>query len=173
MAEKNPNLLGQIAIREGFIKPKQLEDCLLQQHRAGKPMSLGELLVWERYITRDQLDDLLHIQATHFARVPLDVHPGGLLGQLSVELGYVTKDQLNDALREQQESGKKQGLGLFLLRKGYITAEQLLTLLRRQNRLIVKCPGCPLFYDLTDVKEGRSIKCFECQSEVKAPATTT
>ena len=169
MATANPNLLGQIAIREGYLKPKQLEDCLFQQHLAGKPTPLGELLIWGKYVTPEQLDELLHLQAAYFKKVAVDSQHSGLLGQMAVDLGYLSREHLHDALREQQETPDKQGLGHLLLRKGFINAEQLLDLLRQQKRVIVKCPGCEIFYDMTSLDEGGQVLCSECGKSVTSP----
>ena len=169
MATANPNLLGQLAIREGYLKEKQLEDCLLQQHLSGKSTPLGELLIWGRFVTPEQLDELLLLQAAYFNKVAVDSQHGGLLGQMAVDLGYASREQLHNTLREQQESQEKQGLGHLLLRKGFINAEQLLDLLRRQDRIIVKCPGCEIYYDMTSLDEGKQVVCSECGKSVTSP----
>jgi type IV pilus assembly protein PilB len=82
---------------------------------------LGELLLEDAHITREQLEEALRIQSTQESYVPL--------GQILVNRGYLTRAKLTELLRRHRKSAR---LGELLVRAGHITAEQLDTALAKQ-----------------------------------------
>ena len=136
-ASENPHLLGQIAIQEGFLQKKQLEECLDRQAKSDVDKPIGSLLVEAGFLTKDQLSQALGIQETRFEKLSADPSRGGLFGQIAVRLGYVTRPQIHEALREQQAVGRGESsllLGQILLRKKHLTPDQFLEILRRQKK---------------------------------------
>ncbi|MBI3099336.1 MAG: hypothetical protein HYY93_14015 [Planctomycetes bacterium] len=58
----NPESLGRSALRNGFITPGQLSECLQlleAARRQGRPVRLGQILVERGYLTPTQIQDLL------------------------------------------------------------------------------------------------------------------
>ena len=166
---QNPHLIGQIALEEGFITPGQLETAIAKQAAQSPPPPLGRLLLESGAITEDRLAKVVRIQETRFDRLAAEPARGGLFGQLAVRLGYLKVEQLHDALREQQASGRTGSsllLGQLLLRRKAINAEQYLEILRRQDREVVRCPGCGAFYDLTGTRATEAFLCTACEGVV-------
>jgi hypothetical protein len=58
--------IGEIAVERGLINSSELKKALKGQgffHQAGRSLRLGELLVSQKFISREQLADLLEDQA--------------------------------------------------------------------------------------------------------------
>lgn len=161
-ASRNPNLIGQIALQEGYITPQQLEECLAMP--ASQP--LGARLIAKGYLTQEKLDELVRIQTAVFNTITADPLRGGLFGQIAVRQGYVTQERLNEALREQSYKGSSLRLGQILLRMKALTTEQFLDVLRRQRKEVVKCPGCDTFYDAAEHPETDRFVCSTCNTVV-------
>jgi len=135
--QDNPHLLGQIAIKEGFLQSAQLQECLARQAQGSVERPLGWYLVEAGHMNNDQLAQALRIQESRFETLSADPSRGGLFGQIAVRLGYVTRPQIYEALREQQAVGRGESsllLGQILLRKKHLTADQFLEILRRQKK---------------------------------------
>lgn len=164
---RNPHLVGQIAVAEGLITPERLEECIQSQtHTPGAPSrALGEILVQRGYITLEQLDWVIGIQRARFQRISADPARGGLFGQIALKLDYITSDQLNECLREQEVGGGSPPLiGEILMRKGYLPPERFQEVLQRQNKDVAKCPKCGVFYDVRGRYEGNKFVCSKCNT---------
>jgi type IV pilus assembly protein PilB len=85
--------------------------------------SLGELLVEEKLVTREQLDEALRVQSTLRTYIPV--------GQILMMRGWLTRAQLTGLLRRHR---KRARLGELLVKSGHITPEQLQTALARQQQ---------------------------------------
>jgi len=89
--------LGAILIRHGLINDKELSAILkFQKNQVSRPSGfqpfrLGEILVSNQYITRDQLEDALRKQRLSHKKI----------GEVLVEAGYLTKKQVSSGLRIQ------------------------------------------------------------------------
>ena len=60
---KEAFLFGRLAVREGMATQDQLNACLRLQGRAGEKRSLGEIMVAERVLSKDQVKNLLARQS--------------------------------------------------------------------------------------------------------------
>jgi hypothetical protein len=164
---RNPHLVGQIAVAEGLITAETLEECIQLQSSEASRSALGEILVRKGHLTLEQLDWVLSIQRTRFQRISSDPARGGLFGQIALRLDYITSDQLNECLRAQQEaqeSGSSLLLGQILIRKDYLSSEQFLEVLHRQNKEVARCPACGVFYDVHNRYGGAKFVCSKCNS---------
>jgi Type II secretion system (T2SS), protein E, N-terminal domain len=88
---------------------------------AGHGRRLGELLIEEKLVTREQLDEALRVQSTLTSYIPL--------GQVLMMRGCVTRAQLTALLRRYS---KRARLGELLVRAKRVTPEQLQNALARQ-----------------------------------------
>lgn len=166
MAPSNPNLIGQIALQEGYITAEQLEACLRAQD--GKP--LGTVLVERGALSQEKLDEIIRIQQSVFQAISADPLRGGLFGQIARRLGYVNEGQLSEALREQERDGRQGSalrLGQILMKMKVLEPEQFLDVLRRQQKEVVRCPRCEAFYD---APAADRLVCPACQTVVHKPA---
>lgn len=68
MPTKEDLLLGQIAIRLGFITPAQLDECLRIQQESRPQPPLGAVLINRHYIDHVQLERLLSEQRSEISR---------------------------------------------------------------------------------------------------------
>ena len=84
---------------------------------------LGELLVEEKLITREQLDEALRVQGTLRTYIPL--------GQVLLMRGCLTRSQLTSLMRRHR---KRARLGELLVSAKRLTPEQLEIALTRQQR---------------------------------------
>jgi predicted RNA-binding Zn-ribbon protein involved in translation (DUF1610 family) len=164
---RNPHLVGQIAVAEGLITPEKLEECIQSQPlTSGAPSQvLGEILVQKGYLSLVQLEWVIGIQRARFQRISADPARGGLFGQIAVKLDYITPDQLNDVLRQQQIDGASAPMiGEILLRKKYLTDVQFQEVLHRQNKEVARCPKCGVYYDVHGRHEGNKFVCSKCST---------
>jgi len=164
---RNPHLVGQIAVTEGLLTPEKLEECIQSQIQPpGAPSrALGEILVQRGYLTLEQLDWVIGIQRARFHRLSADPARGGLFGQIALKLDYVTPDQLNECLREQEGGGGSPPMiGEILLRKNYLNSAQFQEVLHRQNKEVAQCPKCGVFYDVHGRYPGNKFVCSKCNT---------
>jgi tetratricopeptide (TPR) repeat protein/tRNA A-37 threonylcarbamoyl transferase component Bud32 len=178
-------LFGTIAVREGYVSPAQIEECVKIQHERGGSKNpaakLGLLLVERGYMSNEQVASILDIQKRQVKAIDADPHRGGLFGQLCLDLGFIVPDRLDECLKEQEALAKKGQpamLGQIMLRKGYIHTDQFLRVLKIQRRRVMRCPGCDTFYNIEDQEEGAKFICRRCgtivtvQSPEQRPAGT-
>ncbi|MVB09928.1 Glycosyltransferase like family 2 [Caprobacter fermentans] len=118
LQKRDGGLLGDCLIRYGYLTAYQLSDFIYQNQFS----RLGELLIQDRKITRDQLEKALDYQKQN----------GGRIGSICVHLGLLSQDSLEQTL--QKHSRDKGRLGDILLRDGILTQEQLNNALNMQRR---------------------------------------
>jgi hypothetical protein len=162
---RNPHLVGQIAVAEGLLTQQRLDECIQEQVPGAPTRALGEILVQKGYITLEQLDWVIAIQRTRFHRISSDPARGGLFGQIALKLDYITAEQLNEVLREQEVGGgSPPRVGEILLRKKYLTNEQFQEVLHRQQKDVTQCPKCGVYYDVHGRYEGNTFVCSKCNT---------
>lgn len=164
---RNPHLVGRIALAEGLITQERLEECIQSQAQTPRAPSraLGEILVQRGYLTLEQLDWVISIQRARFQRISADPARGGLFGQIALRLDYITPNQLNEGLREQEVGGGSPPMiGELLLRKKFLTIGQFQDVLQRQNKEVTQCPKCGVYYDVHDRYEGNKFVCSKCNT---------
>lgn len=166
---RNPHLVGQIAVAEGLLTPERLEECIRHQTPAtGSPSrALGEVLVQKGYLSLEQLDWVIGIQRARFQRISADPARGGLFGQIALKLEYITTDELNECLRAQEGGGESAPkIGELLLRKRYLTPDQFQEVLHRQHKDVAQCPKCGSHYDVHGRYAGRRFVCSKCNAVI-------
>ncbi len=126
-------LLGQLAIRRGFVTPGELEECLDLQEQVydlGLSENLGSILVKKGLVTAPQRDALLRLQDRVLGR-----REEALYGRLAVSNGFVAPVQLAEALRGQRGPDRGRRIGSILLRRGALTERQHHAILAAQGRI--------------------------------------
>lgn len=112
--------LGELLIKEGLLKEKDIEDALSvqRQEAAMSTHPLGEILVEFGMLAKSDLEHLLN-------------HPSlrQHIGSLAVERGFLNKHQLEECLKKQAPD---QLLGNVLIKEGFLTPEDLQKLLKEQ-----------------------------------------
>lgn len=162
---RNPHLVGQIAIAEGLITPAQLDECIGTQTTQAQTRAIGELLVQKGYLTLEQLDWVIGIQRARFQRISADPARGGLFGQIALKLEVITPEQLSECLRSQElGGGSPPKIGEILVAKKYLTEAQFQEVLQRQSRDVVQCPKCGVYYDVHGRYEGNKFVCSKCST---------
>lgn len=114
-------------------------DGALETQRSHPDMPLGQILVDAGLLSRERLQLLL---AQHGKRLPI--------GDMLLGADYVTRDQLDDALRQQARLGGR--LGEILISKGFLTQQELCEVLTEQFNL----PFLPV-RDFAPADELRSV----------------
>jgi len=164
---RNPHLIGQIAIAEGLITPEQLEECIGSQIPGVPGLALGEILVQKGYLSPEQLDRVIGIQRARFQRISADPGRGGLFGQIALRLGYITPEQLSECLREQVAGGASAPrIGEILLQKNYLSSVRFREVLHRQNREVAQCPKCGASYDVHGRYDSTTFVCSKCSTVI-------
>jgi len=138
MGAANVHLLGQIAVKEGFVTPSQLEECVKLQ-AGGQKKPLGAILVEKGYLTPVKLSEIAELQHVRFEVLGADPVRGGLFGQLALRRGYITASQLAECLRQQEalaQGGSSLQLGQILIRKEYLSSARFLEILRLQKKVL-------------------------------------
>ena len=68
MPTRDEQLLGEIAVREGFLSRSQINNCIQIQQQSEVYKPLGALLVQEGYLHPGQLHAVLEVQADRYVR---------------------------------------------------------------------------------------------------------
>ena len=88
--------LGQLAVKEGFLEPKQLFKILTAQRKQGVGGgNLGAVAVQLGFMTPEKMEELVKIQ----------MEANELLGDILVAQGSLTRSQLLQALKEFRSVG--------------------------------------------------------------------
>jgi type IV pilus assembly protein PilB len=104
--------LGDLLVAEGLATQAEIQNALRVQSQSKRYMLLGEILVAQKVITRNQL---LSVLDRHRRR--------SRLGDLLVKSKAITADQLENALAEQRR--RKQTLGEVVVQLKYVSEEQM------------------------------------------------
>lgn len=67
---KESILFGKLAIKQGFVTPEEVNECLRLQAQPGEMRSLGEILVSRGYLTSIQVKDILNKQLKKIMSCP-------------------------------------------------------------------------------------------------------
>ncbi len=117
---KNPLKIGEILVREGYLKKEDIQKALSIQkaEREIQKLPLGQILVKTGALSESDLEDLLS-------------HPNlrKNIGKLAVESGLITEDQLEFCLKK---GNQHKLLGRVLVEEGLISNEDLEKLLKTQ-----------------------------------------
>jgi type IV pilus assembly protein PilB len=111
--------LGELLVAEGLVTSAQLEEALRVQRTSDEYVSLGDILITQKIITRDQLLTVLE----RYRR-------SSKLGDILLKSREITATQLETGLEEQRRSHRP--LGEVLLDLGYLSEERLRLALCRQ-----------------------------------------
>src|SRR5262245_60495771 len=104
--------LGEILVREGLITEVELVEAMRWKTTTNTVMPLGQILIRNRVLTRQQLDVVLKRYQKHTK-----------LGDVLVRSGTITPDQLSRALAQQKITGDR--LGQTLVKLQYLTDDEL------------------------------------------------
>ena len=118
--ESSTPKIGELLVREGFIKEADVEKALSIQKKEKEwsDLPLGEILVEMGALSREDLERVLK-------HPDLRIH----IGNLAVKKGMLTREQLDGCLQKQ---GPGELLGEVLVREGRITRYGLEELLKEQ-----------------------------------------
>jgi type IV pilus assembly protein PilB len=104
--------LGDLLVQEGLITPAQLQDALRSQGEVRPAhLLLGQVLVDQKAITREQLVDIL------------DRYGRPRLGEILVATRAITREQLEFALEQQATTGLR--LGDVLVKLSFVTEREM------------------------------------------------
>jgi serine/threonine protein kinase/Tol biopolymer transport system component len=168
--------LGKMAVDWGLITPDQLRFTLSEQSRdieEGRPTvrRLGEILVANGFITKNQLDALLVDQRSKTGDPTLAIGQDMRLGQHLVQKGVISQRQLNECLRlqaEALEAGRHPlpSLGDLLVDKKYVKADDLRRVVDGQQRATLVCVICSKRYPVTGFDPTKAYRCRECKGDL-------
>ena len=86
--------IGEILVKLRYLDPEVLRMILEERQDS---MRLGEILLFQKVITQDQLSEALDFQGQQGARI----------GEALIFLGFCSVDQVQEALRQQWTAGRQ------------------------------------------------------------------
>jgi type IV pilus assembly protein PilB len=131
MTEKHTKLrMGELLVQEGLIDEKQLQVVLSKQGKKTLYSPLGEVCVQLKFISRNELQDILKKYQKRL-----------YLGDLLVHMAMLSREEIEQALELQKITEEK--LGKILVDNGYITESNLVNTLSIQLGIpkIIPAPG--------------------------------
>ena len=163
-------LFGSIAINQKYCTQAQLDEGLRIQAGSQDRLPLGQILVDEGFLTRQQHSDILAIQRkilTTLDPVRQVSKETILLGKLAVREGLVKEEDLNVCLRLQAKAGEKRSLGEILVERKLLTPAQLKGLLAKQSKKIMSCPVCSLSFTVLSISKAKVVTCPRCKGPLR------
>lgn len=167
-------LIGELALKKGFITEEQLEECIAFQEAQGEEVKLGEILIKKGYLKKENLPHLISIQAD---KMDLETWTGrkrrdSIFGRIAVRKDYCTDNQVNECLRYQAQN-RKNGiyftLGEYMFRKGYLSEEQVQDILSEQGVKILICSECQSQYNIVQMDPDEKFTCRNCHQILEVP----
>ncbi|MDR1921379.1 MAG: chemotaxis protein CheA [Candidatus Adiutrix sp.] len=122
-AMHKPKKIGEILIEKGLISEEELGGLIEAQQNARK-VPLGDILLAEKFITQQDLDEALEEQRQG--------SPGKRLGEILVAQGKLDYEQIDIAMKN-QELKRETKMGEFLVKAKIGTPEKVALALREQK----------------------------------------
>ncbi|MCC6737539.1 MAG: protein kinase [Planctomycetia bacterium] len=170
-------LVGRIALASGLLTRDKLDECIHLFASSETPPSLGEVFVDRGFLRRDQLAMLMALAGRDLpnaapaapAAVPDSMLESALFGKIAIRENLVTHEQLFECLDTQlglEKEGKSKQLGEIMVEKGLLKLGDVSRLLKLQNKVVMKCPGCDSSYTITEEQARAKPKCQRCAAEL-------
>ncbi|MGE3854334.1 MAG: protein kinase, partial [Planctomycetota bacterium] len=174
---ERPVRFGDIAVALGFCSAPQVDHAERLQLDHASERGIGEVLVSERSITREQRDEVLGHQRITFVTRRHTGAPGSdmRLGKLAVDKGLIGYAQMVRGLELQAEArdvdGNTPPLGKVLIELGYFNEIDLYTLLQEIGVEVYRCESCRTVFNVIGRMPSRTFCCPVCHSQrvVEAP----
>ncbi len=177
MANRDDILFGRIAVRLGFCKEIHVWECIRIQDRGPGKEPLGEVMIRQGYLSREQRDRALEVQKSNRSRedeVTRLAIEDVLFGQMALKHKWISVEQLHACLREQailESQGKSSRLGQILAARGFLKPEQIRSLLNRQFKEILICESCHTPFNVVNYNPAFEYRCRKCKGLLTPPAT--
>ncbi|MBI4613251.1 MAG: serine/threonine protein kinase, partial [Planctomycetes bacterium] len=168
MARRDEQLLGEIAVREGFLSLDQIEECVGLQEKEDAYRPLGALLIEKGYLEPRQLHTILEIQqqsAFQHERLERKRENDRIFSKICLSRGLVTFEQVNECLKVQTRKQKKGvfiPLSRLLLQKGHLSSEQVREVYKIQYGVVFYCAACQVSYQIPEYSQEKSYECPKC-----------
>jgi hypothetical protein len=165
--ERNPLLVGQIALDLGFLTQERLQECLNLQAAAPSPRPLGEILVGSGALSEPQWRIIRDEQLRRLAEsVPYSTSSRDAIffGRLLVKEGLVSQEVVDQGLRAQQdfaERGMRRRLGEILVEAGHLEEAGVRRALWLQGKELRACTFCGTQYNILVVL-AEGFPCKRC-----------
>lgn len=160
-------LVGKLALKLGFVTQEQVDACVRRQAALSPAPPLGELLIREGHINREQLDRILAEQKKNLAAMdPAQKkrREDAIFGKLVVKKDLAGQEQVNECLRIQAgPEGRDRGLGEIMVDRGYLSREQVKEILATQLKKIMRCRACAMSFTVVSSSGGKNARCPRCK----------
>jgi hypothetical protein len=96
-------------------------------------------------------------------------------GQIAKDLGLATAEQVEEAVAEQRTiaaKGKKARIGQVMVLKEFLMPAHVRDVLKRQGRLIFRCPKCRRGYNVSGVAGDGQFPCQHCNVPIRGADTS-
>lgn len=155
-------VIGELAVREGFLSRAQLEDLVAHQQKIGFAQPLGSLMLEQKLLSKAQLESLLRRQKQAIADYEKSITVSGLFGRVAIQLGFIREAQLAEAIRQQlalDHEGKHLKIGQILIGMGGITPMQFWEIIHAQG--LFRCGSCGQTLEAPRLN-GHALFCEKC-----------
>lgn len=169
-------LLGEMAVKLGFLTEAQLDACIQQQIDERYSRPLGQILMESGTLPPERLHALLEAQRAAIRDFERSAEYGQLFGKIALAKGFLTEQKLDQALRAQARKharGVRSKLGQVMLEFGIITIAQFWEIIHEQGDFM--CGTCgsriqkPIFRGSSVVCEGCKSPAFQVTAESAGP----
>lgn len=170
-------LFGKIALDCGYIDQKTIDQCIATQKSSDGRHFLGEILMSEGYLERDEVNEIIALQNKNLRkRYSFTGQPkeNSLFGALVVAHGYATREQVNEVVRLQAEIERfdeRLSLGELLVECGYLDEAEVKEILALQKKREYRCYKCREIFTISLYEFGQKIRCPHCRQVLVLPET--
>ena len=158
-APRDAVLFGKMAVREKFINQDQLNECLRLQAQKGETRSIGEIMVARKYLTNEQVKDLLSRQLKRIMVCP-DCKLSYTVMSLS-EGKKVECPRCRKPLQEAQEGAPAR------------TDAEFSTMVLKAVKAGIPSPIKPVTRQMPAVTRTIKTSCVICDKEFEGPVDAT
>jgi DNA-directed RNA polymerase subunit RPC12/RpoP len=166
MADKKDLLLGELAVKLGFVTPARLDECLRILETASPPRPLGQIFLEKRLITQPQLQHLMQMQAKSSAALDPAAkrrRDAEVFGRFAIQKGMIDEGQFATAMRIfESSSDPDKTMAQVMIEIGMLSEAQVTEISMNQRQITMRCANCKLKFTIVTITERKEIPCPKC-----------
>jgi hypothetical protein len=167
MSAPENELFAQIVLAKKFCAPEQIRRCLEIQAGTNERLSLGNSLLREGFITRDQHSEVLKALRQGYkgkdaGTTKRQAREDQLFGMLAVREGLVTEAMINECLWAEPAGSPRRSLGEMMVSRGSLRPAQVKELLKKLSKRVMSCSVCKASFNVLSISESKGVPCPRC-----------
>ncbi len=175
MGPQEDNLFGRIALKQGYVSQRQLDECVEVQRNAKTSRLLGAILIEKGFLSQEQLRKVMVLQKQTMsvpAKDEAERQADVSFGFIAIQSGVVSSEQVYECVQEQVQLARRGlyfRLGEVFVTKRYMTPEQVRRVLDLQQDYLIVCERCGTRYNALRYEPGQRLPCTHCGTIVQMP----